>query len=192
LLGRSGSGKSSLVRALLGLHVGERHGEIRLHGSVLGERWTRLQRRQVQMVFQDPFASLDPRQTVADLLREPRRLQRLRTSTEQLHALLTAVGLDGDVLTRFPHAFSGGQRQRIAIARALALEPAVLICDEAVSALDAIHRQHLLQLLQSLQTQRGLALLFITHDPQAAAAIAQRTLQMRDGRIVAAESCAPG
>ena len=192
LLGRSGSGKSSLVRALLGLHVGERHGEIRLHGSVLGERWTRLQRRQVQMVFQDPFASLDPRQTVADLLREPRRLQRLRTSTEQLHALLTAVGLDGDVLTRFPHAFSGGQRQRIAIARALALEPAVLICDEAVSALDAIHRQHLLQLLQSLQAQRGLALLFITHDPQAAAAIAQRTLQMRDGRIVAAESCAPG
>jgi len=138
----------------------------------------------VQMVFQDPFASLDPRQRIGDLLREPRRLQGLPTTITQLHEWLAAVGLQADALMRFPHAFSGGQRQRIAIARALTLQPAVLVCDEAVSALDAIHRQHLLQLLQSLQADRGLALLFITHDPQAAAAIAQRTLWMRDGRIV--------
>ena len=184
LLGRSGSGKSSLVRALLGLHGGERRGEIRLDGAVLGERWTRRQRQRVQMVFQDPFASLDPRQRIGDLLREPRRLQGLPTTITQLHEWLAAVGLQADALMRFPHAFSGGQRQRIAIARALTLQPAVLVCDEAVSALDAIHRQHLLQLLQSLQADRGLALLFITHDPQAAAAIAQRTLWMRDGRIV--------
>ena len=187
LVGESGSGKSTLAKALLRLLPASDDGEIMLDGM----RWDRLSgaalrrtRRRVQCVFQDPYASLDPRQRIDRLLAEPRRIHGRSTDRESLITLLAAVGLDADALVRYPHAFSGGQRQRIAIARALAAEPDLLIADEAVSALDARVRGEILALLNRLKAQRGLSLLFITHDMDAAAAVADRIAVMKDGVIV--------
>ncbi|MEZ5465341.1 MAG: ABC transporter ATP-binding protein [Lysobacteraceae bacterium] len=187
LVGESGSGKSTLAKALLRLLPAGEDAQIMLDGV----RWDHLSgaalrqaRRRVQCVFQDPYASLDPRQRIARLLAEPRRIHGLSTDHEALVRLLAAVDLDADALTRYPHAFSGGQRQRIAIARALAAEPDLLIADEAVSALDARVRGDVLALLNRLKTDRGLSLLFITHDMDAAAAVADRIAVMKDGRMV--------
>jgi len=191
LVGESGSGKSTLARTLLRLLPPGLDAEIHLDGL----RWDRLQgaalrreRRRVQSVFQDPYASLDPRQRIDRLLAEPRRIHGLSTDRDTLVGLLAAVGLDAGALGRHPHAFSGGQRQRIAIARALAAEPDLLIADEAVSALDARVRGEILALLNRLKSERGLSLLFISHDMDAAAAVADRIAVMKDGRIV---ECAP-
>ena len=189
LLGESGSGKSTLGRAVLRLLRGAQ-GRVwlddveltALHGAALSNM-----RKRIGVVFQDPYASLDPRMRVADIVGEPLRIHGIGDAASRLAKagkLLTAVGLDPDMGARWPHQFSGGQRQRIAIARALACDPDLLVCDEAVSALDAHHRREILALLATLKRERGLALLFVTHDLSAAAAVAERIAVLDAGRIV--------
>ncbi len=187
VLGASGSGKSSLVRGLLQLTDARIEGEAWLQDAplhALDAAALRRLRPRAQIVFQDPYSSLDPRQRIADLLAEPLALHGQPCTRAQRVQALNEVGLESDALERYPHAFSGGQRQRIAIARALMLKPELLVCDEAVSALDAISRCQILDLLRELQRARGLSLLFITHDPGAAAVLAQRCAVMLAGRVV--------
>ncbi len=189
LLGESGSGKSTLGRAVLRLLRGAQ-GRVwlddveltALKGAVL-----RAMRKRIGVVFQDPYASLDPRMRVADIVSEPLRIHGIGDAASRLAKageLLAAVGLDPEMATRWPHQFSGGQRQRIAIARALACDPELLVCDEAVSALDAHHRREILTLLATLKRERGLALLFVTHDLAAAAAVAERIAVLEAGKLV--------
>ena len=189
LVGESGSGKSTLGRALLRLLRGVQ-GRVLLDGVDLGAaapRALRDLRARTGVVFQDPYASLDPRMRVAEIVAEPLRIHaRGDAAARRARAgeLLQAVGLEAAMLDRYPHQFSGGQRQRIAIARALATDPELLVCDEAVSALDAHHRGAILALLARLKRERGLALLFVTHDLAAAAAVAERIAVLEAGRIV--------
>ncbi len=189
LVGESGCGKSTLSRAILRL-VPAASGEIRLRGTdlvPLRERELRPLRRHVQMVFQDPYASLNPRRTVAEILDTvllvngvgDRKERRTRAA-----AMLDRVGLPSSALGRFPHEFSGGQRQRIGIARALVLEPDLLICDEPVSALDVSIQAQILNLLVELKRDLGLAYLFISHDLSVVRYIADRVHVMQHGRIV--------
>ncbi len=190
LLGESGSGKSSLGRALLRLFRGRMDGRITIAGEDLmasrGPALRRLRGR-IGLVFQDPYASLDPRMRVADIVAEPLRIHGIGDAASRRARVLQGlaeVGLGAEAMNRYPHQFSGGQRQRIAIARALARDPALVVCDEAVSALDARHRAEVLALLAGLKRDRGLALLFITHDLAAARALADRIAVMAAGRIV--------
>ena len=189
LLGESGSGKSTLGRALLRLLRGAQ-GRVWLDGiDFTAQRGAalRAQRGRIGVVFQDPYASLDPRMRVGDIVSEPLRIHGdgdAASRAAKARELLVAVGLDPAMAERWPHQFSGGQRQRIAIARALARDPDLLVCDEAVSALDAHHRRGILDLLSSLKRERGLALLFVTHDLSAAAAVAERIAVLEAGRIV--------
>ncbi|MFT3808052.1 ATP-binding cassette domain-containing protein [Arenimonas sp.] len=190
LIGESGSGKSSLGRALLRLLRGDIQGRARLDGEDLltaSRPRLRALRRRIGVVFQDPFASLDPRQRIVDVIGEPLRIHTeldAAARRQRVSALLAQVGLDDAALDRYPHQFSGGQRQRIAIARALAADPDLLVCDEAVSALDAQHRAGILGLLDRLKRERRLALLFITHDMAAARALAERIAVMHAGEVV--------
>jgi len=190
LIGASGSGKSSLGRALLRLFRRGVRGRIVFDGEdLLAASRTSLRRlrQKLGVVFQDPYASLDPRMRVADIVAEPLRIQGghdAATRRERAAAALLEVGLPADLLDRYPHQFSGGQRQRIAIARALICEPTLLVCDEAVSALDAQHRAEILALLGRLKRDRGLAMLFITHDFAAARTLADRIAVMDQGRLV--------
>jgi peptide/nickel transport system ATP-binding protein len=166
-------------------------GRILLDGEdLLGADRGRLRtlRRRIGVVFQDPYASLDPRMRLAELIAEPLRIHAIGSAASRRARaldLLTAVGLDPALADRHPHKLSGGQRQRVAIARALATDPELLVCDEAVSALDAHHRAGVLALLARLKRERGLALLFITHDFGAARALAERTALLADGRLLA-------
>jgi peptide/nickel transport system ATP-binding protein len=190
VIGASGSGKSSLGRALLRLFRRGVQGRILFEGEdLLGASRPALRRlrQRLGVVFQDPYASLDPRMRIADIVAEPLRIHgQLDAATRRARAAtaLVEVGLDADLLDRFPHQFSGGQRQRIAIARALICEPTLLVCDEAVSALDAQHRAEILGLLARLKRDRGLAMLFITHDFNAAWALADRIAVMDQGQLV--------
>ncbi|MDU4055739.1 MAG: dipeptide ABC transporter ATP-binding protein [Pseudomonas oryzihabitans] len=192
LLGESGCGKTTTGKALLRLLDGPRiGGSVRLGGAELltadGRTLQRL-RRQIQIVFQDPFASLDPRMRIAATLEQG--LLALRPELDAAErqrraaALVERVGLPGDTLQRFPHEFSGGQRQRIAIARALIVEPRVLVCDEPTSALDVSVQAQILDLLRELQAERGLAYLFITHNFGVVEYLADRIAVMDGGRIV--------
>ncbi|WP_027601856.1 MULTISPECIES: ABC transporter ATP-binding protein [Pseudomonas] len=192
LLGESGCGKTTTGKALLRLLDGPRiGGSARLGGAELltadGRTLQRL-RRQIQIVFQDPFASLDPRMRIAATLEQG--LLALRPELDAAErqrraaALVERVGLPGDTLQRFPHEFSGGQRQRIAIARALIVEPRVLVCDEPTSALDVSVQAQILDLLRELQAERGLAYLFITHNFGVVEYLADRIAIMDGGRIV--------
>jgi peptide/nickel transport system ATP-binding protein len=189
LVGESGSGKSTLGRVLLRLLRGA-HGRVLFDGvdlNALNGRDLRALRARTGVVFQDPYMSLDPRLRIAGIVGEPLRIHgRGDAAARRARAaeLLLAVGLDAGMLDRYPHQFSGGQRQRIAIARALATDPDLLVCDEAVSALDAHHRAAILALLARLKHERGLALLFVTHDLAAAAAVAERIAVLEAGRIV--------
>ena len=190
LVGESGCGKTTLARALLGLEP-LHSGQVLLDGRDITSFASREERRAftraVQVVFQDPFASLNPRHTVLDLVTEGMLAHGLATRDNRRdHAkrLLRAVGLRDDILDRYPHAFSGGQRQRIAIARALSLSPRVLICDEAVSALDLSVRAQILNLLADLRDEFGLAYLFITHDISVVRHISDRIAVMNGGQIV--------
>ena len=186
LVGESGCGKTTLGRTVIGLES-PTSGTLRLAGVEIGAGRTRAQRRRLQMVFQDPFASLNPRLTVIDLLPEGmlvHGLIRRAQTREAAQTLLREVGLDNDALHRFPHEFSGGQRQRISIARALALRPDLVVCDEAVSALDVSVRAQVLNLLLSLRARHNLAYLFISHDLAVVRHIAHRVAVMYLGVIV--------
>lgn len=189
LVGESGCGKTTTARAVLGLQALS-GGQISLQGMPIAGQGVRPPtgwRRNVQMVFQDPFASLDPRQRIRAILAEGPRALGLAPeiySEAALCALLERVGLAADALDRFPHEFSGGQRQRIAIARALAVNPAVLICDEPTSALDVSVQAQILNLLRDLQAQTGMAYLFITHNFGVVRYLADHVAVMQAGRIV--------
>jgi peptide/nickel transport system ATP-binding protein len=190
LVGESGCGKSTVGRAILRL-FDITAGEVLLDGRRIDNMpaaTLRPLRRRVQVVFQDPFLSLNPRMRVRDLLAEPIRNFGLTKSKADLaariDALLDKVRLPRDAAHRWPHEFSGGQRQRIAIARALAAEPDLIVCDEAVSALDVSVKAQIVNLLQDLQRQLGLALLFISHDLAIVEHITHRVAVMYLGKIV--------
>jgi len=189
LVGESGCGKSTLARAIGGL-VRVRRGSVRLAGSELvglSRRGWKPIRRRMQLVFQDPDASLNPRMNAAALIGEPMRVhQRLRGREldDEVCELMERVGLDPSMRTRFPHAFSGGQRQRIGIARALAVKPDLLLCDEVTSALDVSIQAQILELLRELQQQLAIAILFITHDLAVVRHLADRVAVMYLGQIV--------
>lgn len=190
IVGESGSGKTSLARTLVRLER-PTAGRIEFAGvdwGALPEARLRPLRRRMQMVFQDPYASLNPQQRIGAALAEPlwvHGLVRGRAEAERrVRALLAEVGLEADAAERRPHQFSGGQRQRIAIARALAVEPELLICDEAVSALDVSVQAQILNLLADLRDRRGLSMIFIAHDLAVIGFIADRVAVMHRGRIV--------
>ena len=190
LVGESGSGKSTLGRLILRL-IEPTRGNIHFQGRDLlapssGEM--RRLRRDLQIIFQDPFASLDPRFRVEDVIAEPLVVHREHGSTRDLRQrvseLLRAVGLDESARLRYPHEFSGGQRQRIGIARALALRPKFIVCDEPVSALDVSVGAQIINLLAQLQRDFGLTYLFISHSMPVVRYIATRIAVMYKGRIV--------
>jgi len=190
LVGESGCGKSTVGKAVLRLFA-ITGGRVILDGQRIDDlsaATLRPLRRRVQVVFQDPFSSLNPRLRVREILAEPIRNFGLAKSTADLnsrvHGLLDRVGLPRDAATRFPHEFSGGQRQRIGIARALAAEPDLIVCDEAVSALDVSVKAQIVNLLQHLQQQLGLALLFISHDLAIVEHMTHRVAVMYLGKIV--------
>ena len=179
LVGESGCGKSTLGRCLLRLYEIDA-GKITFKGqdiSTLPERALRPLRADMQMVFQDPFASLNPRRRIGDLIAEPLRVHGTRSAAEiahRLEELITLVGLMPDHLSRFPHEFSGGQRQRVGIARAIALSPSLIIADEPVSALDVSIQAQIVNLLADLQERLNLTYVFIAHDLSVVRQIATR------------------
>jgi peptide/nickel transport system ATP-binding protein len=188
IVGESGSGKSTVGRCCLRL-IEPDHGSIILGGLSIRElsiREFRPHRKRIQMVFQDPFASLNPRRTVGQILSEGPVAHGMPQKQAMLKAreLLELVGLNANAIERYPHEFSGGQRQRIGIARALALEPDILIADEAVSALDVSVQAQILKLIKDIQQRLGLAILFVTHDLRVAAQVCDRIAVMQNGRIV--------
>lgn len=185
LVGESGCGKSTIARAMVGLAPFT--GQIEIAGSSLGPAPTKAARRDVQLIFQDPMASLDPRMTVGNLVCEPLVIHGIGTPDTrraQARDLFEKVGLSPDQLDRYPHEFSGGQRQRICIARALALRPKLIIADESVSALDVSVQARVLDLLRALKDEFGLSYLFISHDMAVVENIADRVGVMFLGQIV--------
>jgi ABC-type glutathione transport system ATPase component len=189
IVGESGSGKSTTARLVLRL-LDPSAGRIVFDGTditALSGAALRHFRRRMQIVFQDPFASLDPRQTVEQIVGEPLLLHRPGSAASRrarVGELLSLVGLSEAQARRYPHEFSGGQRQRIGIARALAAEPELIVCDEPVSALDVSIQAQVLNLLRDLQDRLGIAYLFITHDLAVVRHVAHRVAVMRQGRIV--------
>ena len=186
LVGESGCGKSTLARLILGLEP-LNAGVIRFQGRDIND-WPQTElRRQMQMVFQDPYSSLNPRMSVGSIVAEPLVIHSIGTASERKTktlALLRTVGLDADMARRYPHQLSGGQRQRVAVARALALGPALVVCDEPVSALDVSIQAQVLLLLQDLRTRLGLTYLFISHDLAVVGQVCERIAVMYLGRLV--------
>jgi oligopeptide/dipeptide ABC transporter ATP-binding protein len=190
IVGESGSGKSTLGRCVLRLLKPDA-GSVRFDGqelTALKGRQLRRTRKNMQMVFQDPYSSLDPRLTIGDLLAEPLRLHfrmSRRERDERVLELLDSVGLGSErYVRRYPSEFSGGQRQRISIARALAVQPRLIVCDEAVSALDVSTQAEIINLLKNIQRETGVAYLFISHDLSVVRHISHRIAVMYLGRVV--------
>jgi len=189
LVGESGCGKSTTGRTVLQLYR-PTSGEVHFEGENLvemkGERLRR-QRRKMQMIFQDPYASLNPRMTVGSIVGEPLEVHNVasgRARQERVQELLQMVGLNPYFVNRYPHEFSGGQRQRIGVARALALNPSFIVCDEPISALDVSIQAQVVNLLEDLQDQLGLTYLFIAHDLSMVRHISDRVAVMYLGKIV--------
>ncbi|WP_436789663.1 ABC transporter ATP-binding protein [Yinghuangia sp. YIM S10712] len=186
LVGESGSGKTTIGRAILGL-APLTAGSIQFRGETINNL-SRARRRKVardiQVVFQDPYSSLNPSMSIGDILAEPLLAAGARDGRTRVQELLDAVGLPADSARRSPREFSGGQRQRIAIARALALDPAVIICDEPTSALDVTTQARVLTLLKDIQRATGVAYLFISHDLGVVNEVSDRIAVLHQGRIV--------
>ncbi len=187
LVGESGCGKSTLGRTLIHLYQ-PTAGEILFNGKETSNQAAEQNlRRTMQMIFQDPYASLNPRMTVGDIISEPLDIHGLAKGSERrarIVALLQQVGLNPEQANRFPHEFSGGQRQRVGIARALAVNPSFIICDEPISALDVSIQAQVVNLLERLQAERGLTYLFIAHDLAMVKHISDRVAVMYLGKIV--------
>jgi len=190
LVGESGSGKTTIGRAMLRL-APVTGGEVIFEDKnilAIGENEFRPCRRKMQMIFQDPYSSLNPRMTIFQIIGEAFEIHESSLSKderrERVGKLLTQVGLKKEVMSRYPHEFSGGQRQRIGIARALAVNPEFIVCDEAVSALDVSVQASIINLLQDLQEQFALTYLFISHDLAVVEHISHEVLVMHHGKIV--------
>ena len=189
VVGESGCGKSTLAHLIIRL-LDATSGRIDLDGTditTLSPRAMRAHRQKMQIIFQDPFASLDPRRTVGNAVAEPLRVHKVAGGTElddRVAALFERVGLERSHINQFPHQFSGGQRQRICIARALALEPQLVVADEAVSALDVSIQAQVINLMMDLQEEMGLSYLFISHDLAVVERISHRVAVMYLGQIV--------
>jgi len=189
LVGESGCGKSTLARTILQL-IAPTSGSVRFDGHELvgrSQRELRPLRRQMQMIFQDPFASLNPRKRIGQIIGDPMQLHGIADGTQlklRIQELLDRVGLQAEHYNRYPHEFSGGQRQRIGIARALALEPRLIIADEPVSALDVSVQAQIINLLGDLQREFGMAYLFVAHDLGVVRHVSNRVAVMYLGKIV--------
>ena len=191
LVGESGSGKSTIGKAILSL-VDINGGSVEFNGktiSTLKESELKEYRKKIQVIFQDPFSALNPRMTIGNIIREGMVSLNIKSKNKKeqddyIVELLEKVELNKEHMSRYPHEFSGGQRQRIGIARALAVEPELIICDEPTSALDVSVRTQVLKLLKDLQKERGLSYLFITHDLSIIPSVANRVAIMKEGKIV--------
>ncbi|MBP1176850.1 peptide/nickel transport system ATP-binding protein [Paenibacillus sp. PvR133] len=186
LVGESGSGKSTLARVIAGL-IAPDEGRIMLGSQVLGKRRSREQHKRIQMVFQNPDSSLNPKHTIRQILAEALLFHKIVDRAQvdkKCRELLTRVHIDESALGRYPHEFSGGQRQRIAIARALSVEPSILIADEPTSALDVSVQRSMLELLSTLKSELNLTMLFISHDLGVINAISDIVAVMRQGKLV--------
>jgi oligopeptide transport system ATP-binding protein len=189
LVGESGSGKSTACRAVLQL-LKPTSGSVKFEGreiAGLGRRELRPLRREIQMIFQDPYASLNPRKRIGQIVGDQLKIQKVASGKDlriRVEALLERVGLSPEHYNRFPHEFSGGQRQRIGIARALALEPKLVFCDEPVSALDVSIQAQIVNLLDDLQDEMGLTYVFVAHDIGVVRHISDRIAVMNHGKIV--------
>ena len=196
IVGESGSGKTTVARIALGAELPDSGGEVLFRASADAEpitvhQMTRAERtvfrRKAQMVFQDPYSALSPRMRILDTMTEPLEIHNIGTTSEQRDKaaeMLQQVGLNADMLKRYPHAFSGGQRQRLSIARAMMLDPALIVCDEPTSALDVSVQEQILTLLEDLQDSLNLSYLFISHDLAVVARIADEVAVMRQGLVV--------
>jgi peptide/nickel transport system ATP-binding protein len=183
IIGGSGCGKSTLLKALAG--VEDRwSGEIRLFDRPVGPRRTLAEARLVQMVFQDPLAALNPIHTVDDILREPVSIHRLGPAESRILEALDAVSLPRSLRYRYPHQLSGGQRQRLCVARALLVEPKILLLDEPTSALDVSVQAEVLNLLSAAREERGLGIILVSHDLAVVAQLCERILVMEGGALV--------
>jgi ABC-type microcin C transport system duplicated ATPase subunit YejF len=189
VVGESGSGKSTLARGILRLLALD-SGEVEFDGRdflALDKSALRSARRDIQMIFQDPFASLNPRMRVGDIIAEGLVIHGMGNASQQkdsVRQMLEKVGLLAEDAQKYPHQFSGGQRQRIGIARALILQPKLVVCDEPVSALDVSVQAQILLLLKQLQKEMGLSYLFITHDLRVVRHIADEVLVMQKGKVI--------
>jgi peptide/nickel transport system ATP-binding protein len=189
IVGESGSGKTTLGKTLVQL-IEPQSGEIFLEGKTIGIQNKKLavtDKKKIQMVFQDPFGSLNPKLTIVETLTEPMKVHGIGKNKQERNQkaieLLEQVGLNAAHLHRYPHQFSGGQRQRICIARALALEPSIIVFDESVSALDSKAQMQVLDLINSLKSSYGFAAIFISHDLSIVHYISDRILVMKEGQI---------
>jgi peptide/nickel transport system ATP-binding protein len=183
IVGESGSGKSTVLKAIAGL-CAPTLGSIAIAGRRIGIRRTRAERRQLQFVFQDPYGSLHPRQTIHQALREPLAIHRLDEPERRIGEAIAEVGLAREHLFRYPHELSGGQRQRVAIARALILAPPILLLDEPTSALDVSIQAEILNLLAKLRRDRQLTSILVSHDLAVVAHLCDRIAVLKDGMLV--------